>query len=150
MTAYEIYLLVRENLGIGALVLIVVMSLMEFTKIKINPWSAIVNKFNKELREKIDGQGEQISDLTDKINDVQKEVNENAAMSSRYRILRFDDEIRHGVLHTKEHYDQIVVDIDIYEKFCKRNPEFRNNLAHMAIANIKHKYDVHNLDNSFL
>ena len=88
--------------------------------------------------------------MTDKINDVQKEVNENAAMSSRYRILRFDDEIRHGVLHTKEHYDQIVVDIDIYEKFCKRNPEFRNNLAHMAIANIKHKYDLHNLDNSFL
>ena len=150
MTAYEIFLLVRENLGIGAVVLIVVMSLMEFTKIKINPWSAIGNIFNKELREKIDVQGEQISDLTDKINDVQKEVNENAAMSSRYRILRFDDEIRHGGLHTKEHYDQIIVDIDIYEKFCNRNPEFRNNLAHMAIANIKHKYDVHNLDNSFL
>ena len=139
MTAYEIFLLVRENLGIGAVVLIVVMSLMEFTKIKINPWSFIGNIFNKELREKIDIQGEQISDLTDKINDVQKEVNENAAMSSRYRILRFDDEIRHGVLHTKEHYDQIIVDIDIYEKFCNRNPEFRNNLADMGIANMKHK-----------
>lgn len=150
MTAYEIFLLVRENLGIGTVLIIGLMSLMEFSKIKINPWSAVGNIFNKSLREKIDKQGNQISELASKINDVQTEVNENAAMSSRYRILRFDDEIRHGVLHTKEHYDQIVVDIDIYEKFCKRNPEFRNNLAHMAIANIKHKYDLHNLDNSFL
>ena len=150
MTFNDIALLISDNGGIIAVGAVVVMSLVEVSPIKINPWSAIGNIFNKELREKIDGQGEQISDLTDKINDVQKEVNENAAMSSRYRILRFDDEIRHGVLHTKEHYDQIIVDIDIYEKFCNRNPEFRNNLAHMAIANIKHKYDVHNLDNSFL
>ena len=150
MTAYEIYVMVRENLGIGAVGLIVLMSLVEFSKIKINPWSWIGNIFNKELREKIDSQGKLIDSLTDKITDVQAEVNENAAMSSRYRILRFDDEIRHKVLHTKEHYDQIIVDIDIYEAFCKCNPDFRNNLAHKAISNIKRMYDVHNDDNSFL
>ena len=94
--------------------------------------------------------GQKVDKLSGKIDDIENQISEDKAMTARYRIIRFDDEIRHGVLHTKEHYDQIVVDIDIYEKFCKRNPEFRNNLAHMAIANIKHKYDVHNLDNSFL
>lgn len=150
MTAYDIYVMVRENLGVGAIVLIIIMSLVQFSKIEINPWSWIGNIFNKELRGKIDTQGEQIDALSEQITNVQTEVNENAAMSSRYRILRFDDEIRHGQLHTKEHYDQIMVDIDIYEAFCKRNPNFRNNLAHKAISNIKRMYDVHNDDNSFL
>lgn len=150
MTAYEIYVMVRENLGIGAVVVSIIFSLIQFSDIKINPWSIMGNVFNKELREKVDEQSQQIDALTDKLNNVQTEVNENAAMSSRYRILRFDDEIRHGILHTKEHYDQIMVDIDIYEAFCKRNPNFRNNLAHKAISNIKRMYDVHNDDNSFL
>lgn len=157
MTAYEIFLLVRENLGIGAVVLIVVMSLMEFTKIKINPWSAIGNVFNRELREKIDGQGKQISDLADKINnveekitDVKKEVTASDAKGARYRILRFEDEIRHQVLHTKEHYDQIIDDINTYETFCKNNKWFANNQARWAIATIRDKYAEHNVDNSFL
>lgn len=150
MTAMELYVIVRENLGIGVAGLVVIMSLMEFSKIKINPWSFIGNIFNKELRSQIDSQGDQINALSEKVSNIQTEVNENAAMSSRYRILRFDDEIRHGTLHTKEHYDQIMVDIDIYEAFCKRNPDFRNNLAHKAISNIKRVYDVHNDDNSFL
>lgn len=150
MTAMELYVIVRENLGIGVAGLVVIMSLIEFSKIKINPWSFIGNMFNKELRSQIDSQGDQINALSEKVSNIQTEVNENAAMSSRYRILRFDDEIRHGTLHTKEHYDQIMVDIDIYEAFCKRNPDFRNNLAHKAISNIKRVYDVHNDDNSFL
>lgn len=150
MTAMELYVIVRENLGVGVAGLVVIMSLIEFSKIKINPWSFIGNIFNKELRSQIDSQGDQINALSEKVSNIQTEVNENAAMSSRYRILRFDDEIRHGTLHTKEHYDQIMVDIDIYEAFCKRNPDFRNNLAHKAISNIKRVYDVHNDDNSFL
>lgn len=150
MTAYEIFVMFRENLGIGAVGLMVVMSLVQFSKIEINPWSWIGNIFNKELRSKVDEQSNRIDELSGKVSNIQTEVNENAAMSSRYRILRFDDEIRHKVIHTKEHYDQIIVDIDIYEAFCKRNPDFRNNLAHKAIENIKKMYDVHNNDNSFL
>ena len=150
MTAYDLYVLVRENLGMGALGLVVLFSLIEVSKIKINPWSWIGNLFNKELRAKIDQQGEQIDSLSVKIADVQTEVNENAAMSSRYRILRFDDEIRHGTIHTKEHYDQIMVDIDIYEGFCDRHPDFKNNLAKNAISNIKRVYVLHNNENSFL
>lgn len=150
MTLYEFYVVIRDNLGMGAVGLIAIMSLVEVSKIKINPISWLGNLFNKELRCKIDKQAEQIGSLTEKVKSVETEVNENAAMSSRYRILRFDDEIRHKKLHSKEHYDQIIVDIDIYEAFCKRNPNFRNNLAHKAISNIKRMYDEHNVDNSFL
>lgn len=150
MTLYDFYIVIRENLGMGAVGLVALLSVIEFSKIKINPWSWIGNLFNRELRSEIIKQADRIDDLAEKIKDVETEVNENAAMSSRYRILRFDDEIRHKKLHSKEHYDQIIVDIDIYEGFCKRNPNFRNNLAHKAICNIKRMYDEHNVDNSFL
>lgn len=157
MTLYDIYIIIRENLGMGLLGLVGLLSFVEFSKIEINPWSWIGNLFNKELRNKIDEQAKQIEALNEqivevytKLTEVKKEVNEDAAMSSRYRILRFEDEIRHKVLHTKEHYDQIIVDIDVYETFCKRNPDFRNNQAHTAISNIKRMYDIHNADNSFL
>ena len=150
MTAYEIYVMVRENLGIGTVLFIALLSCIEFSKIKINPWSFVGNIFNKELRSKIELQGKQIEAMKQDISDINTEVKENAAMNSRYRILRFDDEIRHEIIHTKEHYDQIVVDIDVYEGFCKRNPGFRNNMAFMAIANIRKNYDFHNNDNSFL
>lgn len=150
MTAYDIYVIIRENLGIGAVLLTVLLSLIEFSKIKINPWSFVGNILNRELRNKIDDQGKQIKEMKQDISDINTEVKENAAMNSRYRILRFDDEIRHDVVHTKEHYDQIVIDIDVYEGFCKRNPGFRNNMAFMAIANIRKNYENHNSDNSFL
>ena len=158
MTLYDIYIIVRDNMGMGAVGLIILATFLEHSKtIKINPFSLIGGLFNKELKEtvtmqseKLNEQSKQLDALSVKISNVQTEVNENAAMSSRYRILRFDDEIRHGTLHTKEHYDQIIVDIDIYESFCDRNPDFKNNLAKKAIGNIKRMYDVRNDDNSFL
>ena len=102
MTAYQLFIMIRENLGIGALGLIIILSFIEISKIKINPWSWIYNMLNKELHAKLDEQSKQIDKLSTKISEVEKETNENAAMSSRYRILRFDDEIRHKVLHIKD------------------------------------------------
>ena len=150
MTLYDIYIMVRDNLGMGTLLVIVILSLVEVSKIKINPLSFIGNVLNRDIRKKMDSQAVQIAELSDKVSGVDNELKEDKAMSARYRIIRFEDEIRHDVLHTKEHYDQIIIDIDTYEKFCKKNSWFRNNQAHWAIATIKRKYEEHNMDNSFL
>ena len=150
MTLNDIAVIVRDNIGLGSVVIAVLMSIVQVSKIPINPWSWIGNAFNKGLTKTIKEHGEKIDKLSSKIDDIENQISEDKAMTARYRIIRFDDEIRHGVLHTKEHYDQIIVDIDTYEEFCKKNPWFRNNQAHLAISNIKHKYEEHNLDNSFL
>ena len=150
MTLNEIFAIVKDNLGIGSLVLGVLMSVVQVSKIPVNPWTWIGNVLNKDLHHKIKEQGDKIDKLSEKISDVENEVSEDKAMSARYRIIRFEDEVRHGTLHTKEHYDQIILDIDNYEEFCKKNPWFRNNQAHWAIATIRKKYEEHNVDNSFL
>ena len=150
MTLNEIFAIVKDNLGIGSLVLGVLMSVVQVSKIPVNPWTWIGNVLNKDLHHKIKEQGEKIDKLSEKVSDVENEVSEDKAMSARYRIIRFEDEVRHGTLHTKEHYDQISLDIEHYEELCKKNPWFRNNQAHWAIATIRKKYEEHNVDNSFL
>lgn len=119
------------------------MSLLEVSKIKINPWSFIGNLLNKGVISKIEK-------IENDVAEVKKEIGENTATSSRYRILRFDDEILHNTKHTKEHFDQILIDIDVYEKFCDNHPDFKNNLAVMAIKHIKQVYQKCSSENSFL
>ena len=143
MTLNDIVLLAKDNSGIVALCVLVVMSLVEVSPIKINPWSFLGNMLNKGVIDKMDK-------LDKDVADVKKEVAESSAATSRYRILRFDDEILHEVRHTKEHFDQILLDIDVYEGFCDEHPDFKNNLAVMAIRHIKQVYQKCSTDNSFL
>lgn len=136
-----------EILGGGAGALIVLMSMVEVSKIKINPWSWIAKKIGKalngEVLDKLDVQGKEI----DKLREI---CDEREANDCRYRILRFDDEIRHSARHTKEHFDQILGDIKSYEDYCSDHPKYRNNVAHFAIQNIKNTYQRCESENSFL
>lgn len=150
MTLSDIGSFLQDNSGVISGVIIVVLSLVEISPIKINPWSWLGSVFNKSIIDRMDKQDEQIKELREEVAETRKEVNENSATSARYRILRFDDELLHDMKHTKEHFDQILVDIDIYEKFCIRNPDFRNNLATMAISHVKNVYQKCITDNSFL
>lgn len=143
MTLSDIAKIASDNGGIIAIGIMVIMSLVEVAPIKINPWSWLGNTFNKGVICKIDK-------IEKDVAEVKQEVAESSAVTSRYRILRFDDEILHDVKHTKEHFDQILLDIDVYESFCDEHKDFKNNLAVMAIKHIKAIYQKCSADNSFL
>lgn len=143
MTFNDIALLFRDNGGIIAVGAVIVMSLVEISPIKINPWSWIGKVLNKDILHKLEKVEKDVAE-------VKREVGESSAVTSRYRILRFDDEILHDVKHSKEHFDQILLDIDVYEKFCEEHPDFKNNLAVMAIKHIKEIYQKCSRENSFL
>ena len=143
MTFNDIALLFQENGGIIAVGAVVFMSLVEISPIKINPWSWIGKVLNKDILHKLEKVEKDVAE-------VKREVGESSAVSSRYRILRFDDEILHDMKHSKEHFDQILLDIDVYEKFCDEHPDFKNNLAVMAIKHIKEIYSNCSRENSFL
>lgn len=93
---------------------------------------------------------EQMQSLSDKMDNLSKSNGEGMAYTWRYRILRFNDEVRQGTKHTKEHFDQILEDIDNYEIYCRENPDFPNNKAVFAVKNIKDVYDKCVEENSFL
>ena len=128
-------------------VLLAVLTLLQIAPVQVNPWSWIAKKIgraiNGEVVEKVDSLGTDIRNLRD-------ECEEREATACRTRILRFGDEILHEVRHSKEHFDQILLDITAYENYCKCHPGFRNNVAVATIRRINQVYAQCIKDNDFL
>ena len=112
---------------------VALLSLIQIAPIEINPWSKIARAIGRAI-----------------CGDVMDAMEENKADSCRYRILRFDDEIRHNQKHTKEHFDQLMDDITFYEDYCSSHPHYKNNKATLAIGNIKCTYLNCSKEHSFL
>lgn len=72
------------------------------------------------------------------------------ADESRIRILRFGDEVRREVLHTEEHWTDVLHDIDRYEQYCDTHPDYENNRAKHTIKYLKAVYDGRLKKNDFL
>lgn len=68
------------------------------------------------------------------------EFDEAKAKSSRYRILRFYDELCEGRRHSESHFEDILDDIDYYEHYCDTHPDFHNNRGHAAMEHVKEVY----------
>lgn len=93
----------------------------------------------------------------DKVGDLQttldkhiKEDEDDAARNRRYRILRFYDEMCEGRLHSESHFEDIVEDIDKYEKYCIKHPDFVNNRGKLAMKYIKDTYYKIKITGGFL
>lgn len=123
----------QDILVSGGGILILLLTIIQVTPLKLNPWSVVAKALGKALTV-----------------DVLDKLDENAASTCRYRLIRFDDELRHDVKHTQEHFDQILDDITIYERYCKEHPNYPNSKAVLAIENIKSTYVKCREENSFL
>ena len=131
----------------GGIIVAILMSVFEISKIPINPWSWLAKHIGKaingEVIEKVDRLGVEVKNL-------RAECDEREATSCRTRILRFGDEILHGDRHSKEHFDNILLDITCYERYCGDHPDFRNNIAAATIERIRHVYKERLAKNDFL
>lgn len=126
---------------------IILLGLIKIPKLEINLWGLIARTLGRAINgeeiERIDKLVEEfqihlINDEKDKIRQV------------RQHILRFNDEILLGRRHSKEHFDEILEDIDIYEKYCAAHPDYKNNKAALAINTIKETYDECTRTHDFL
>ena len=82
-----------------------------------------------------------------------KHIEDDAARradEARSRILRFGDEVRQGVLHTAEHWADVLRDVDRYEDYCSGHPLYENNRAAATISHLKKVYKDHIRNNDFL
>jgi hypothetical protein len=87
--------------------------------------------------------------IIDAVHKIDFKVDCNWADSSRQRILRFNGEIRRGVRHDEEEFNDVLDAIDDYERFCHNHPDYPNSKAVQAIANIKRVYDKCIQENCF-
>ena len=121
--------------GVGAGVMAILLEVLKRKWKKEDQQDAIMDKLDQ-----LDGRMDRM-----KAEDEEREIRH-----ARIRILRFRDECSHGVLHSREHFDQVIEDIDSYETYCSDHPDFKNNKAVASIQLIKDTYKRRLMNNDFI
>lgn len=106
-------------------------------------WQWVSTQSNKELKTEMKKIRVEFGEL--KESEELKEVK-----NSRRRILRFNDEIINHVKHSREYFDDILDDVNTYESYCRKSPDFQNGKCVLAIENIERVYRECMKDGSFL
>lgn len=130
----------------GGLVM-VCMTLIQIAPIKIDPWTWLARRIGRAINGEV---LERMDRVEKTIADFKAERYEHDAKSARAQILRFGDEILHGVKHSKEHFDECLRDCDMYEAYCKDHSGFANGVAKQTIAMVRDTYRVCMEEKSFL
>ena len=145
---------IQEILLGGSGAVIVLLSIVEISPIKINPWSRLAKWLGrainadviKELEAVKTTQAETKKQLEAHISTNDKREADNC----RARILRFNNELIREIPHTKEEFVEVLKDIDDYERYCREHTDYANGRAVHAIANIGRVYDERLAQHDFL
>lgn len=127
--------------------LIVGSGIIQLSPLKLNPWSYIARKLGKAINHEVI---EKVDRIDTKINKLENNVDMNEAVDRRVRILAFNDQILRNERHSKDSFNQVLEDIDFYEKYCDKHTDFKNNRAVFAIKNIEDTYNKCMKDRDFL
>jgi len=131
MSLYELWNSFMTTPEAKAIIVIVVLSSIELSPIEINPWSWIGGLIGKLLGVKA---------VSDKVDAIDKKVDENQAITIRVRILQFEDSLQSGKEHSKDSWNQVMDDVRRYEEYTSSNPDFKNNITEASVAHINKVY----------
>lgn len=130
---------------IVAVLLVIAASVLEVSKIKVNPWSslgqAIGKRINGQVLQELETVKANQRETKEKLDAHIKTDDEREADGWRASILHFNLELIRGIRHTREDFIEIFLIIDKYEGYCRDHPDYPNNRAVHAIANIGQVYD---------
>lgn len=125
--------------------LVVLLTLIQISPIKFDPWTVIASAIGRALNKDV---LEKLKTLEDEQQKIKAEVSSQKALSDkreadgwRADILRFNMELVKHTKHTREDYIEILDIIDKYETYCEAHKEYENNRAVHAVANIERCYD---------
>ena len=135
---------VGQLIGGLAGIIAIVSVFIEIVPVKINPISSLLNwigiRTNFDLTTQFKQLKKEVEALYEKYDKIEQDNERRDAVECRVRILRFSDELRRGVDHSQESFEQTFEDIDFYEKYCMAHPLFQNNKTVIANERIKAAY----------
>lgn len=83
-----------------------------------------------------------------KVDDLADSFDADKATRARTNILRFCDDLHNHLYHSQDYFRQTIKDIDTYDKYCEKHPEFANGLTKMASEFIQEEYKKQYLENN--
>lgn len=117
--------------------LVILAGMIKIPKLELNIWNLIGRTIGRSINKEV---LEKVSHLSQEVDTLKKDEELERARQARQRILRFNDEILFEKRHSKEHFDEILDDIDTYEEYCRTHEDYENNKAVLAIATIREVY----------
>ena len=113
MTLNEIFMKMTtgEMAGWAVTGLVLLLSLVQVSPLKLNPWDSILGWLGKKLN----GAAEK------RLEELQKQVRDMWINTHRQSILTFARECRGDIPHDAEEWNHILSIADEYEVFCKKN-----------------------------
>ncbi len=134
MTLHEIIVIAQDGL-VGLVVIL--LGLVKIPKVDLNLWTILARTLGRAMNGEL---VEKVNKISNELEAHIKRTEEERINQVRQRIIRFSDEVMYDTGHSQEHYNDILEDINKYEKYCKSHPDFVNNKAVMAIDTIKEAY----------
>lgn len=129
----------------GGGLLLVLMTLVQIAPIKINPWSWLAKTLGKALNDAVLKELEEVKSAQKRTEEkLETHIaidDERNADKHRKNILDFNNELIRNLAHDREAFIDILCEIDAYEAYCDEHPNYKNNRAAHAIANIGRVYD---------
>ena len=107
--------------------------------------ATVISWLLHRIDRKQDKQDQIISGMAALDNKLQQHIDSDERYRTdmcRIRILRFSDELRRGVNHSEESFNNVLEDIDNYTEYCVEHEDvYINSKADAAIRNIKSVHD---------
>jgi hypothetical protein len=91
-----------------------------------------------------------LKSIKDKIVGIESRMDKENADCARRNILSFDDELRRGMEHSEESFNQVLQDIKYYRNFCRTHADYENDKATSAISHIREVYQRVKNENKFI
>jgi len=123
------------------------MTLVQLAPIKIDPWKWLFGWIGRAINSEV---LERVGKMESRLEKLDGKVDESEAKAARVRILRFGDEVLHKRKHSKEHFDQVLLDIAEYEQYCNDHKDFQNGVTPATSKHIKKVYAERLENNDFL
>lgn len=107
----------------------------------------IKSKINRKWKKQDDAAAKESEEIT-RLDRIEKKLDAHIIEDDRRnadlyrtRILRFNNELLLDVQHSREMFVDVLADIDEYEDFYTKHPEYPNNRTVSAVHNIKRVYE---------
>ena len=100
----------------------------------------LINRHDQKVGKKDDVLSA-INTLSDRVENIEKSLDERDAVLARTHILRFRDELYNNINHSQEYFEQTLDDIETYNQFCAGHPKFANGRTKVASDYIRSEYD---------
>lgn len=136
----------KEEAGMGLIILLILMSVVQVSKININPWDWLLGLIGKKLNKAI---FDKVDEIEKKLDKHIEEDNKAKLEAQRRDILDFANACMNKRRHTQEQFKFVIKKCDEYEKYIEDN-HIKNGEITSAIEEIRRLNTKCRQENSFL